>query len=87
MSEQTPNTECKVCGEMYYSCRTCGEVNHWKAVACSPEHYVQYVEQVYAERNKKEVINDVVVEATDKNVEDKVVNKKTARTKISENAG
>lgn len=94
MSEQTPNTECRICGKKYYACKTCNEVGHWKAVACCPEHFAKYVELVTNERNKKEsnihqetntVNKEVVVEATDDSA-DKVVSSKNNRkiNKISE---
>lgn len=92
MAEQTPNTECRICGKKYYSCKTCNEIGHWKAVACSPEHYAEYVERVLDERNKEENIEtidntvkeEVVVEATEDVITDKVVSKKNNRKKISE---
>ena len=92
MAEQTPNTECRICSKKYYSCKTCSEIGHWKAVACSPKHYAQYVEQVFNERNQKESVEiidnavneEVVVEATEEIITDKVVSKKTNRKKISE---
>jgi hypothetical protein len=83
MSEQVPNTECRICGHIYYSCRKCGELNHWKSVACSPEHYSEYVTKVLEERSKfNKVDSDKII---DKPTE-KVVIKKTSRVKISENA-
>ena len=78
MSEQIPNTECKVCGKLYYSCRKCGELNHWKSVACSPEHYSEYVTKVLEERSKDNKISNN--QSVDETV-DKVVIKKTSRTK------
>ena len=92
MAEQTPNTECRICGKKYYACKTCNEIGHWKAVACSPEHYAEYVERVLDERNKEENIEiidntvkeEVVVEATEDVITDKVVSKKNNRKKISE---
>jgi hypothetical protein len=96
MSEQKPNHECKICSKRYYACISCDKINHWKSVACCPEHYVQYVELVTDERNKtKEVINEdikeviadeVVVEATEENVTVNSFKKKIHRTKISEEA-
>lgn len=91
MAEQIPNTKCRICGKKYYSCKTCSEIGHWKAVACSPEHYAKYVEQVFSERNKEEKVEfidntikeEVVVETTDEVITDKVVSKKNNR-KISD---
>ena len=92
MAEQTPNTECRICGKKYYACKTCNEIGHWKAVACSPEHYAQYVEQVLDGRNKEKSVKiidniikeEVVVEATEEIITDEVVSKKNNRKKISE---
>ena len=71
MSEQNLNTTCRICGKRYYSCRTCSEINHWKAVACSPEHFIQYVELVTKERTSVKIKNDkkVVVETTGESVQ------------------
>jgi predicted RNA-binding protein len=92
MSEQKPNHECKICGKKYYACISCDKVNHWKSVACCPEHYAQYVELVTNERNKTEVTevknndikDEVVVEATEEVITENLSKKKNSRFKISE---
>lgn len=98
MSEQKPNHICRVCGKQYYACLSCDKINHWKSVACCPEHYVKYVDLVTKERNKVESvehtientgneidkkIDEVVVEATD-NKKETSIKKKFIRNKISE---
>lgn len=97
MSEQKPNHECRICGKKYFACISCDKLNHWKSVACCPEHYADYVELVTNERNKTDVkeettskkninniVDEVVVEATEENVTGISVKKKISRTKISE---
>lgn len=39
-----PNTQCKVCGIDYYSCKTCDDkFFKWKSVACSVECFQKYM--------------------------------------------
>lgn len=87
MSEQIPNTECRICGKEYYACRKCDELNHWKSVACCPQHYAEYVEVVTKIRNK--TIEKELIEIETKN-KDKVVEtlskKKSKPKNISEKA-
>ncbi len=82
MSTRNPNTECKVCGKSYYSCKTCGEINHWKSIACSPEHFVEYVNAVNEARKEKE--ETVTFENKDETVDIATTSNKKKRAKISE---
>ncbi len=49
-----PNHICKLstCQKPYYACGSCVASESWKASACCKEHYVLYVQEVLAEREK-----------------------------------
>lgn len=41
-----PNHTCKVCGKKYFACPDANKYSSWRAVACSPSCYTQYMAQV-----------------------------------------
>jgi len=43
------------CRKHYYACDGCDKKFNWRSVACCPEHYVKYVEEVEAARVKKPI--------------------------------
>ena len=50
----------------YYACDYCDATENWKSMACSPEHYKAYIEEVLAARaHGKEV--DTLPDRTDIN--------------------
>ena len=82
MSEQTPNTECRICGKRYYSCLSCSTLNHWKAVACCPEHFAEYVELINKSRAKS---GDIINENTNEPESgETIISNKSKKRKISE---
>lgn len=54
--EKKPNTTCKICGKRYYHCKDCERINSWRLVACSPECWNIWCDQIearQAEQKKK----------------------------------
>lgn len=62
---RTPNHICKYskcnlgtdangnrCRKHYYACPDCDRLHSWRAVACCPEHYAAYMNEVAAARSK-----------------------------------
>lgn len=100
MSKQTTNHICKnvnckngIDGKQkeYWACNDCDKMHSYREVACSPECYKEYIEQVLNARKeiteiKKE--NATIIESAviDKNVSTVDVKKSNSRTKISEGA-
>lgn len=58
--EKKPNTTCKICGKRYYHCKDCERINSWRLVACSPECWNIWCDQIEARRNPK--ANEAAVE-------------------------
>ena len=56
-----PNTTCKVCGKEYYCCIDSRKYGGYRAVACSPECFQEYMRQV--EEARKPIVK-IVVEDT-----------------------
>lgn len=48
-----PNTKCRVCGKEYYCCVDSRKVGAWKAMACSPEHFKEYMSRIEESRKPK----------------------------------
>ena len=42
---------CRTCGKVYKACPDCERNGSWRAVACSPECYVAYVDAVTTARD------------------------------------
>lgn len=57
-----PNHICKYskCQKEYYACPDCDKTSSWRAVACSPEHYQEYIKEVLEVRNKKNGIKEPI---------------------------
>lgn len=64
-SEKKPNHICKYskcdlgtdengnkCRKQYWACDKCDKLYSWRAVACCPEHFAAYQEEVLASRTK-----------------------------------
>lgn len=45
-----PNTTCRVCGRGYFCCADSRAANSWRAVACSPECYREYMRRILESR-------------------------------------
>lgn len=58
--EKKPNTTCKICGKRYYHCKDCERINSWRLVACSPECWNIWCDQIEARRNQQ--VNEAAVE-------------------------
>jgi len=54
-----PNSLCKNenCRKPFYACAYCTHTNAWRAVACSPECFVAYTEQVHVARKNRKNLN------------------------------
>ena len=61
-----PNSLCKneLCRRAYYACAYCTHANAWRAVACSPECFNAYMEQVAVARGLGKPVN-LLPERTD----------------------
>ncbi len=51
---QKLNATCKVCGKQYHYCKDCEKLGSWRAVACSPECWIKWVEMIDARDKKAE---------------------------------
>ena len=45
-----PNTKCRVCGKEYFCCADHQRLGGWKTMACSEEHYKEYMRRVAESR-------------------------------------
>ncbi len=45
-----PNTICRVCKKEYFCCSDRKSLNSWKAMACSPECFKEYMKRIHAAR-------------------------------------
>lgn len=81
-----PNTVCRVCGKEYYCCNDSRNINSWRAMACSPECYKEYMRRIKAARDKS--ITSFESASSEKSIADKIKvrKKKTEQTEIAENA-
>ncbi|MCM1315240.1 MAG: hypothetical protein NC244_07735 [Alistipes senegalensis] len=78
MNLKQPNHICKnincpngVNGEPkhYYACDYCDKINQWKSVACCPDCYDAYMEQIVEQRAKNKKV-DLLPNRTDKTKEE-----------------
>lgn len=70
-----PNTKCRVCGREYYCCSDSRKIGAWKAMACSPDCFKEYMSRIEESRKHKTVLES--------NVEYETV-KKTRKSKATE---
>ena len=56
-----PNTKCRVCGKEYYCCADHSRLGGWKTMACSEEHYKEYMRRIAESRKPQveEIIEEV----------------------------
>lgn len=52
--------ECKTCGIMYDCCQASIQLNGWKSVCCTMEHYQEFLRVHYEWLKENEEINKVV---------------------------
>ena len=65
---QELNATCKICGKPYHYCKDCEKFGSWRAVACSPECWTEWVNRITARNTVKENADDSHEEAAPKNV-------------------
>lgn len=92
MSNQKPNHICKnvnckngVDGKSkeYWACDDCSKYHSYREVACSPECYKEYIEQVLIARSEVVLNNESIEENLA--IDDVTTNINDGRTNISEN--
>lgn len=54
-----PNSTCKnsTCRKHFYACGYCTRTNSWRAIACSPECYTAYMNEVSIARARGVIVN------------------------------
>lgn len=60
-----PNTKCRVCGKEYYCCADHQKLGGWKTMACSEEHYKEYMKRIAESRKPMKIELDEVQEEID----------------------
>ena len=53
-----PNTKCRVCGKEYFCCSDSRRVGAWKAMACSPDCFKEYMRLIEESRRPKDVVKE-----------------------------
>lgn len=44
--ENKPNMTCRVCGKEYFCCADSKKIGSWRTMACSEEHYQEYMKRI-----------------------------------------
>lgn len=50
------NTTCRVCGKEYFCCSDSRDINSWRAMACSPDCFKEYMRRI--EKSRKPIVEE-----------------------------
>jgi len=82
--ENKPNMTCRVCGKEYFCCSDSKQIGSWRTMACSPEHYKEYMRRIEESRNPQPKVEMKEIEKPKKVVKKSVANDEVADERIDE---
>lgn len=58
-----PNTKCRICGKEYFCCLDSRQIGSWRTMACSPEHYQEYMKRIEESRRPQtKAVHEILAE-------------------------
>lgn len=82
--ENKPNMICRVCGKEYFCCADSKKIGSWRTMACSEEHYQEYMNRIENSRKPQSTIEINETEKPRKVTKKSESPKKVADEKINE---